>query len=101
MLANKTGEGNWNEHPAFNFGGTILSGIWVAKFEASRSDASISSIGTNYLIKIQPNVVSWRTITISNAFTTCLNMNSTSNADKYKISSDDSTIDPHLSLIHI
>ena len=96
VLANKTGEGNWNEHPAFNFGGTILNGIWVAKFEASRSDASISSIGTNYLIKIQPNVVSWRTITISNAFTTCLNMNSTSNADKYKISSDDSTIDPHM-----
>ena len=31
-----SGAGNWNIHPAFNYG-EIVSGIWVAKFEASNS----------------------------------------------------------------
>ena len=31
---NASGQGNWNIHPAFNYGQTV-SGIWVAKFEAS------------------------------------------------------------------
>ena len=39
---NASGQGNWNIHPAFNYGQTV-SGIWVAKFEASQSNASASS----------------------------------------------------------
>ena len=33
---NASGQGNWNIHPAFNYGQTV-SGLWVAKFEASNS----------------------------------------------------------------
>ena len=39
-------------HPAFNYGETV-SGIWVAKFEASQSDASSSSMGSSGIIKVQ------------------------------------------------
>ena len=35
-LQNASGQGKWNIHPAFNYGRTV-SGIWVAKFEASNS----------------------------------------------------------------
>ena len=33
---NASGQGNWNIHPAFNYGQAV-SGLWVAKFEASNS----------------------------------------------------------------
>ena len=39
---NVSGEGKWNIHPAFNYGQTV-SGIWVAKFEASNSSGKIKS----------------------------------------------------------
>ena len=97
-LTNKTGESNWNEHPAFKFGGTILSGIWVAKFEASRSDAGTDkdSMGTSSTIKIQPNVTSWRDENIGDIFTYCQNMNSSNKASIYGISTNKNIIDPHL-----
>ncbi len=54
---NASGQGNWNIHPAFEYGSTV-SGIWVAKFEASQSDASTSSMGSSGVIKVQPGVQS-------------------------------------------
>lgn len=69
---NASGEGNWNIHPAFDYGG-IVEGIWVAKFEASRSDANSSSAGSSSTLKIQPGVQSWRSITIDTMYTKCLN----------------------------
>ena len=98
ILVNKTGEGNWNEHPAFNFGGTILSGIWVAKYEASHSDAGNASTleGSSQTIKIQPNVTSWRNAKIGDMFTYCQNMNSSEEASNYGISTNKNEIDPHM-----
>ena len=75
-FSNASGLNNWNIHPAFNYNGTV-SGIWVAKFEASRSDASSSSAGSSSTMKIQPGVQSWRSITVNDIYTNCLNYNST------------------------
>ena len=66
-------------HPAFmddssstySHGGwkSDLSGIWVAKFEMSRSNATISSSGSGTTFKSMPSVISARSITIGNMFT--------------------------------
>ena len=70
-------------HPAFNYGETV-SGIWVAKFEASQSNASASSTGSSGVIKVQPGVSSWRSITVNDIYTNCLNYNSTLNSHMMK-----------------
>ena len=80
---NASGQGNWNIHPAFNYG-TTVSGLWVAKFEASRSNATSSSAGSNNTIKIQPGVQSWRSITVNDIYTNCLNYNKTLNSHMMK-----------------
>ena len=69
---NSSGQGNWNIHPGFNYSSTA-SGIWVAKFEASRNNATASSEGSGNTIKIQPGVQSWRGISVNDIYTTCLN----------------------------
>ena len=87
-MVNASGEGNWNVHPAFTDGSENdyanggwdreLTGFWVAKFEASSSAPELDYGGGNLTtlnVKVLPNVISWRNITISNIFTNCLNMN--------------------------
>ena len=54
-------------HPAFNYGETV-SGIWVAKFEASQNGSAI---------QVKPGVQSWRNITVGSIYTNCLNYDST------------------------
>ena len=71
---NASGQGNWNIHPAFNYGQTV-SGIWVAKFEASNSNGKI---------KVQPGVQSWRSITVDSIYTNCINYNKTLNSHMMK-----------------
>ena len=71
---NASGQGNWNIHPAFNYGQTV-SGIWVAKFEASQSNGKIM---------VQPGVSSWRSITVDSIYTNCLNYNKTLNSHMMK-----------------
>ncbi len=85
-------------HPAFNFGGTNLSGIWVAKFEASmEGEKNTNTVGTTgddittKNVKVLPNVQSWRYISVGNAFTNCLAMNDNENI--YGITS---AVDSHL-----
>ena len=78
-----SGHGKWNIHPAFNYGQTV-SGLWVAKFEASRSDATSSNAGSNNTIKIQPGVQSWRSITVNDIYINCLNYNKTLNSHMMK-----------------
>ena len=74
--------GEWVIHPAFtnegNGGFGELSGIWVAKFEASSNSANVvenptnsqiaidggSNLDTDLQVRVKPNVVSWRNITI-------------------------------------
>ena len=65
-------------HPGFTLGGTELTGIWVAKFEASGTDQNGNAVGnasaesgsqkyapdTTTIVKSLPNVISWRHITI-------------------------------------
>ncbi len=66
-------------HPAFRDGRTTnfmngewnkeLSGIWVAKFEASKSDATSVDEGEIEVAKIQPDVRAWTKITIGDSYT--------------------------------
>ena len=70
-------------HPAFNYGSTV-SGIWVAKFEASQSDASASSMGSSGVIKVQPGVQSWRSISVNDIYNKCKSYNSTLNSHMMK-----------------
>ena len=71
---NASGQGKWNIHPAFNYGQTV-SGLWVAKFEASNSGGKI---------KVEPGVQSWRSITVNDIYTNCLNYNKTLNSHMMK-----------------
>jgi len=49
----------WINHPVFTFGDMELTGIWVAKFEASNS---------NNNVKIVPNVSAWTNMYINDFF---------------------------------
>ena len=85
---NSSGQGNWNIHPAFNYGQTV-SGIWVAKFEASPEGATTSTSnseynGTGKKLQVKPGVSSWRSITISNIYDVCKNYNSALNSHMMK-----------------
>ena len=80
---NASGQGNWNIHPAFNYGQEV-SGLWVAKFEASRSDATSISPGSKNIIKIKARVQSWRYITLEEIYTNCINYNKTLNSHMMK-----------------
>ena len=73
--SNRSGQGNWNIHPGFNYSSTA-SGLWVAKFEASRNNATASSVGSGNTIKIQPGVKGWNGIIVNDIYTTCLNYDS-------------------------
>ena len=61
-------------HPAFTNdvenGGwdSELPGIWVGKYESSRSDSEGRIQGISTTIKIQPGVTSWRTTTIGEMY---------------------------------
>ena len=61
---------NYNTHQAFEFGSKSLTGIWVAKFEAS-SDSECTPTGgnvdkgcdlTSLKINVKPNITAWRGI---------------------------------------
>jgi hypothetical protein len=71
-------------HPAFTFGTDELTGIWVAKFEAS---------GTTSAVDVKPSVASLRNITIDSMFTASRNMETNS---KYGWGTSGSGIDTHL-----
>ena len=69
-------------NPAFTFGGTNLTGIWSAKFEASMKETNnnlataTENNSTTKTVKIVPNAESWRYIQVGNMFTNCLNIKS-------------------------
>ena len=97
-------------HPCFTNGATTgysngeynreLTGIWVAKFEASSSTTTEENpnLGSKYgggnnienqEVTIRPNVTSWRGIEVSNVYTVCKkltqdgNMHGLGNADSH------------------
>ncbi len=84
-------------HPAFTFGGKSLSGIWVAKFEASMAETNLNTEANNDVsigktVKVLPNKDTWRYINIGNIFINCYNMNT--NSDIYGIRA--SQVDSHM-----
>ena len=77
-----TQNNEWLTHPAFTFGDTELSGIWVGKFESS---------GTTDNITIIPNVSSLREINLGTMFNTTRSIETTT---KYGLTS--SEVDTHV-----
>ena len=88
--------GSWVVHPAFtnagNGGFGELSGIWVAKYEASSSSsivvenpsedqlANFGKSGSNLKVRVKPNVTSWRSISVGSIFTVCQNITTSGNS---------------------
>ncbi|HCC07469.1 MAG TPA: hypothetical protein DEP72_04855 [Clostridiales bacterium] len=79
-----TVDGTYKVHPAFNFGDTQLTGIWVAKFEASNNGSS--------KVQVKPGVVTWGPPDIDASFTACRAMDTAVNI--YGIINTD--IDTHM-----
>jgi hypothetical protein len=71
--ADKTSLGDYIVHPAFNFGGSEQSGIWIAKYEAS-STSGYGGNTTSLQVKVIPDAFSWKSIYIGNMQTVCMNM---------------------------
>ena len=80
--------GGYILHPAFNFGGTQLTGIWVAKYEMSMetngtatnvSSTTIGNVATSGSVKMVSKAErnSWRNIQVSNIYTNSYNYNRT------------------------
>ena len=65
----------YTNHYAFTFGTDELAGLWVAKYEASRNDATKSSAGTGTTPASKPGVMSWRTSKIGDMFNYAYNVN--------------------------
>ncbi len=70
-------------HPAFRFGDKELTGIWVAKYEASSDNPNKVESGVGYTgggndislqVRVLPDVYSWRNISAGNAQTASMNM---------------------------
>ena len=88
-------------HPAFDFGGTQLSGFWVGKYETSHTGCTTDkSTGendtdtTDLTVQIKANVTSWRGVLNTNIFTVCTELNSEGNP--YGLNVSDSVVDPHM-----
>ena len=75
---------NYIKHPAFTFGTDELTGMWVAKFEAS---------GTTVAVDSKPNVTSLRGITIGTMFDASRNMETNT---RYGWGTTGTNIDTHL-----
>ena len=89
--------GQYYTHPAFTFGDTELTGIWVGKFESASSNPSAGYGGgnsTTLTVRVKPNVASWRYNSVDNFYTVIKNMQSSGN--EYGLSTDTSQVDSHM-----
>ena len=82
--ANGNKNGEYLTHPAFTFGDTELSGIWVGKFEMT---------GTTDLVTIKPNLKSLVNINISTMFNLSRSFSTTSSST-YGLNSNE--VDSHM-----
>lgn len=81
-------------HPAFTFGKTELSGLWIAKFEPTANidcTAETGSIGTGCDLDsvqptVKPNQLIWTGARVSTFFTAARNMQNEGNVYGYKTS---------------
>lgn len=89
--------GTWTSHPAFTFGDKQLTGIWVAKFEATAREGVTGTYAddnvTTKHVKILPTVTSWSAASISTMFDVSRNMETDST---YGWGTSGSNIDTHL-----
>ena len=85
---------NYVVHPAFNYDETQLTGLWVAKFMASREDATNSNQGTSEKFKILGNKYGYYNKTVGQYYSLSVGMNDEGNS--YKLNSNDNIVDPHL-----
>ncbi len=77
VFPEEDGEYGYVVHPAFNYGQEV-TGIWVAKFEASPEGATTDTKnseynGTDKTLQVKPGVSSWRAISINNIYNVCKN----------------------------
>ena len=82
--ANGNKNGEYLTHPAFTFGDTELSGIWIGKFEMT---------GTTDLVTIKPNLKSLVNINISTMFNLSRSFSTTSSST-YGLNSNE--VDSHM-----
>jgi len=80
--------------------GEQLSGIWVAKYEASSNvPSAINGGNDNAALKVQikPDVISWRGISLSNIYTVCRNIQTKDGAlgTNIPVNSENALIDTH------
>jgi len=95
IVTNASGQGNWNIHPAFQYGDKEITGIWVAKFEATAAEGVANSTADNVTtknIKVVPNVQNWRNISIGNMYIVSTKMKT--NTSLYGVGIE--SCDPHL-----
>ena len=91
---------NYVVEPAFDYGDKKLEGFWIGKFESSHTGCTTdkttgqATFTGNEVMQIKANVTSWRSITIGDSFTTCLNINKASNL--YGLNTNDNVVDPHM-----
>ena len=67
-VSSGTTVGSWLTHSAFT--AFDSNGMWVGKFEPSRNGGSGDNIRNGDAVQIKPNVASWRSIQVANAFYT-------------------------------
>ena len=67
-ISSGTTVGSWLSHPAFT--AFDSNGMWVGKFEPSRNGGDSDNIRNGDAVQIKPNVSSWRSIQVANAFYT-------------------------------
>lgn len=94
-IDSKGNTGAYIVHPAFtndgNGGFGDLTGIWVAKYEASSNSVSEETLTTDLNgtgggnvpslnVRVKPNVTSWRGMTVGNMFTVCQALTTTGNS---------------------
>ena len=63
--------GEWLTHPAFTSFG--VNGMWVGKFETGYEGSAPGNTASPNRVVVKPNVYSWRSIQVANAFTTSYN----------------------------
>ena len=67
-VSSGTTVGSWLTHPAFTAFNS--NGMWVGKFETGTTLTSDYNVRNGDAIQIKPNVASWRSIQVANAFYT-------------------------------
>ena len=68
LVSNGSKIGEWLTHPAFS--SFDSNGMWVGKFETGTTLTSDYNVRNGNAVQIKPNVTSWRSIQLANAFYT-------------------------------